>query len=328
MSAARYRNVAMPPAGQAARGFLTFAHPALREWRWPYFAVSGTRPGPQLLIIAGIHGCEYSSIVAATRFARSLDPAQVGGGVLVLPIVNLPAFWERTPFVCPIDGKNPNRVFPGRADGTFSEALDYHLTEDLFAHADTLIDLHGGDMVEALVPFTICQQVGDADLDSRSEALARLFGLPYALVIPAQRDALGGTTYGTAAIRGVPAIIAEAGGIGQLSEPDVELLARGLRNCARHLGVLPGEPEPVPEPVRIGRFDWLRSERAGLFHPAVRVGDVVQSGHTVGRLDDLFGEPIETITAPSSGVVLFLTTSPAMKVDGLLMGIGVPAATQ
>ena len=78
---------------------------------------------PFLSITAGIHGTEYASIEAALRLGRTLDPEEISGRVMILPIVNIPAFKKRTIYVGPHDQKNLNRVFPGRADGTFSESL-------------------------------------------------------------------------------------------------------------------------------------------------------------------------------------------------------------
>jgi predicted deacylase len=48
----------------------------------------------------------------------------------------------------------------------------------------------------------------------------------------------------------------------------------------------------------------------------------VRKGETVGELVDLVGEPLATVSAPSSGVLLFIVTSPAIKQDGLLLAIG------
>src|SRR4051794_31155519 len=111
----------MPSAGQRYEGELRSDLPVLRDMVWPYVTITGRQDGPRATIIAGIHACEYVSIRAAVRLARELDPAEVRGQVLVVPIVNIPSFWERTPFVCPIDGVNPNRVFPGKPDGSFTE---------------------------------------------------------------------------------------------------------------------------------------------------------------------------------------------------------------
>src|SRR5579871_5875052 len=115
------RTVTFPAPGGKDRRLLAFDAPALEGLEWPYFAISGAHDGPTVCLIAGIHGAEYPPIDAVMRFCGALEPAQLHGRVVGVPVVNLPAFWERTPFVCPSDGKNPNRVFPGKPDGTFSE---------------------------------------------------------------------------------------------------------------------------------------------------------------------------------------------------------------
>ncbi|HUG04988.1 MAG TPA: succinylglutamate desuccinylase, partial [Candidatus Limnocylindria bacterium] len=68
--------------------------------------------------------------------------------------------------------------------------------------------------------------------------------------------------------------------------------------------------------------DWLRSPEEGIFRSRVRVDQQVAAGEVVGELVDLLGEPLATVKAPVSGVVLFVVTSPAMKKDGLLLAIG------
>src|SRR5512146_50596 len=97
-----------PGQGQRSKGELRSDLQVLRGWTWPYVAITGQQDGPLATIIAGIHGCEYVSIRAAVRMAQELDPAEVRGRVLVVPIVNLPSYWERMAFFNPYDGKNLN----------------------------------------------------------------------------------------------------------------------------------------------------------------------------------------------------------------------------
>jgi predicted deacylase len=119
----------------------------------------------------------------------------------------------------------------------------------------------------------------------------------------------------------VPAIIAEAGGIGQLEESAVAMLADGTRSALRHLGSLPGEPQK-PRSRDVGDFVWLRCQKAGFWAAAVSTGDEVEEGALLGEVRDLYGDVIEEVRAPSSGVLLFLTTSAAVADDGLLLGLG------
>jgi predicted deacylase len=267
-----------------------------------------------------VHGTEYTSIAAVREWARSLDPAQVRGRITAVPLVNPTAFAARSPFVVPEDGKNLNRSFPGSAHGTYTDVLAHSIFEELIAPADALIDLHGGDMVEALEPFAIYEA---SPVEKAADALAVAFGLPYVVREEPKPGGLGGMTSSAAATAGIPAIIAEAGGCGQLENDAVQQLADGVRNALRQLGMLPGPPAPPPMPQRrVGRFDWLTSRDAGWWAPAVRAGEQVAPGALLGRVHDLWGDVIEEIHSPADGVVLFLTTSPAVKHDGLLLGLG------
>ena len=87
--------------------------------------------------------------------------------------------------------------------------------------------------------------------------------------------------------------------------------------------MLPGEPDPPPPHQRlVERFVWLRSSAAGWWQAEVGPGDDVAAGGRLGAILNEFGDEFETITAPEPGVVLFLTTSPAVADDGLLLGLG------
>lgn len=319
------RSVVFPAPGQADRRLLAFDSPTLADYEWPYFAISGAADGPTLCLIAGIHGAEYPPIDAVMRFCRALDPATLRGRVVGVPVVNLPAFWERTPFVCPRDGTNPNRVFPGRADGSFSEVMAHHIFETVIRRGDYLLDLHCGDLVEDLAPFSIVQQTEDERVDRVALEMATAFALAYTIVQPHGGGPIGGTTNAAAAYVGIPAVIAEAGGVGQLQPEAVDLHLRGLRRVLQRLEMLEGEPEVLPDSVRMRDFVWLRAERGGFFHRAVAAGDRIAQGGLIGRMVDLWGEPRDEIVSPVDGVAIFTTTSPAIANGGLLIGIGVPA---
>jgi predicted deacylase len=288
------------------RKTLTFDHPLLRELEHPCFEAEGAHDGPRLTLIAGIHGCEYSSIAAATRFMRELDTSELSGRIVAVPIVSLESFRQRSPFVVPVDGKNLNRSFPGDPGGTYTDALAWAIQETLIAPADAVIDLHGGDMVESLEPFSIYES--DA-----SAALAEAFGLPYVV----RAAAPSGMTCSAAS---GPAIIAEAGGIGQLEAAAVEQLVDGTRNALRHLGMLPGGAAPRAV-TTLGEHRFVYGAGAGWWETAVATGASVREGEPLGAIKDLYGDVVETIASPQDGVVLWQTTSPAVGEKGLLLGL-------
>ena len=211
----------------------------------PVISVTGAKPGPTLFVNAGVHGGEYPAIEAVIRLSKTLDPKKISGTLILMPCLNLPAFRTRTPFVCPVDNVNPNRVFPGDAKGSYSEQMTHALIHEFVVHADAYIDLHGGDIPEALVPFSICRAGNDA-VAKRSKEIALAFGLPYVLTIskPVQpskghRAGAGGlSSYAGAAEKGIPAILAEAGGVGQMQEDAVATLMQGVIKVMAHLKML------------------------------------------------------------------------------------------
>jgi predicted deacylase len=333
----------------------------------PVISVTGAKPGPVLFVNAGVHGGEYPAIEAVIRLGKTLDPNKISGTVILMPVLNLPAFRTRTPFVCPIDNVNPNRVFPGNPSGSYSEQMTHALINEFIIHADAYVDLHGGDIPEALVPFVICRSedgLADSkarDVAARSRRMALAFGLSYVLTVskPVQ-PSRGLSSYAAAAEKGIPAVLAEAGGVGQMQENAVALLVNGVVNVMRHLGMMEGAAESAPAKSQIPssksqtnpqfeiqktarsavatakesavgavasailtKFEWLYTKNAGVWYPKVAAGDVIKEGEQIGTVVDLFGDTLEKIVSPVNGVVLFLTINPSVGENGLLMGIGV-----
>ena len=284
----------------------------------PAYEARGDADGPHVALIGGVHGCEYSSIAAVTRFMQELDTSELAGSITAVQIVSMESFWQRSPFVVPVDGKNLNRSFPGARDGTYTDRLAAEIFEQVIEPADVLLDLHGGDMVEALEPFAIYDA---SPHEERTHAIALAFGLPYVVRQEIDESGLGGMTSSAAARAGIPAVIAEAGGVGQLEEAATTMLVDGVRNVLRHLEMLPGDPT-LPRSRVVGKFVWLRAAQDGWWQPVVGAGDEVTEGQLVGTLRTLYGDVVEELHAPRDGVVLFLTTSPAVRVDGPLLGLG------
>jgi predicted deacylase len=151
--------------------------------------------------------------------------------------------------------------------------------------------------------------------------------LPYVVRSPREGGAVSGTTSSAAAAAGIPAVIAEAGGCGLLEESAVQLHLRGLENALRHLGMVEDEPAPPPAGMRsVDRFVWLRCEHEGWWEPTARAGDEVAAGQAIGAVRNLYGDVLEEIVAPEDGVLLFVTSSPAVATDGLLLGLGAGVA--
>lgn len=285
----------------------------------PVFLVNGVEDGPTLVITAGIHGSEYPCVEAAARLGRTLDPAAVRGQVLIVPTANPVAFRARAIYVTPPDGKNLNREFPGSAGGTFTSAWANWLLEHVIKQADAYIDMHGGDMIEALVPFTAWNRTGRPEVDDVSRLMAETYGIVH--VVERDLEGLYGMTHAAAAREGIPALLTEAGGQGVWDEESVRILEEGCRRVMAALDMAAPVPGPVDPVVVHPGWDWLRSEHDGLFYPLVVVGDLVTKGQDLGRIADLWGNTLQSLTAPVDGLVLFEVTSLAMNTGDPLLAI-------
>jgi predicted deacylase len=278
--------------------------------------------GPRLTVLAGVHGCEYAPMAAVRRWTSSLAGRELRGSIRAVPVLNLPAFRARSPFVVPDDGKNLNRCFPGDPAGTMAERLAHAAFTQLIEGSDALVDAHAGDMVEALEPFALYDAGASED---RAGELAAAYGLGYVIrQEPGPGRAVGGTTSTAAAEIGIPAIIAEAGGCGLVEPAAVAAHVRGLDRVLALLGMT---SDPVPdggEQVHLGRFLWLRAASEGWWEPAVRPGERVAAGQVLGTVSSLDGaQVLQSVAAPAPGVPMFITSSPAVAANGLLLGLGV-----
>jgi predicted deacylase len=283
----------------------------------PVFLINGAHDGPVLAITGGIHGAEYASIEAALRLAHSLDPAKLHGRVMVLPVVSMQAYKSRSIYIVPMDGKNLNRQFPGDAEGTASEQLAYWLTFNVFKQANYYVDLHCGDLNEALVPFTVFQKAGDKTTNEKSLELARAFGIKYLV-----GSDIKGSTISAAAALGIPGILAESGGQGIWEPHHIQTLSDGLDRIMDHLGMVEGTTTKPGETVVMNQFVWMWSEYDGCYYPEVHVGDMVTVGQPVGRVADFEGKTLQRIQAPVSGAVLFVVTTLAINQGDPLLAVG------
>lgn len=308
--------------GEAVSGYLEVLALNDAGARIPVSLVRGSSDGPVLALIAGTHGYEYPGISALQRLRQSIDPGTLRGTLILVHIANPPSFYGRTIYTSPADGKNLNRVFPGRPDGTLSERIAHAITTEVIAKADFLVDLHAGDGNEALRPYVYMPVTGDARLDAAARGMALAFGLDH-IVIDATRIAPADATQFvdmTALARGIPAMTTETGQLGLNDEHSIALAEHGIRNLMRHLGMLEGTAEPNPGVVWLDGYQVVNSPVTGVFRATVRDGYAVAEGGLLGELYDAFGARVGEVRAPFAGIVNYVIgTPPAVEGQPLAM---------
>lgn len=293
----------------------------------PVVVAHGAHPGPVLALVAGAHGTEYSSIIALERVIERLDPAALSGTVIIVPLVNVRSFEQKIAHVNPIDNKSMNRFYPGRIDGTQTDRASFLITKEVVEKSDHLIDLHGGDLDESLLPYSYWTVSGNAPQDATSRRMLLAFGVDH-IIISADRPkdpAASRYLENTATTRGKPSITVEAGHAGTTETDDIELLASGCFNVMRFLKMLPGEVKPIENPVWVEAIQSVTSDQTGIFYPLVRRGTYVSQGMKIGYVTDYTGRSILEARAPAAGIVMFIRAVPSMTKGETIANIGIVA---
>lgn len=281
--------------------------------RFPMVEIEGASSGPILTVTAGVHGSEYNGIDAAVRLIDEVDPKQLSGTLRLVPVANVPGFLARSEAVVPMDDRNLNRVFPGDPDGSYSAALADFLWTTAVEDCDYLIDMHGGDIFEALVPYIGVAQVDDERVTRETLEMGRVYGLPYILEPRGLPGAEDGLSLAAAAREyGIPAILSEVGGEGVLCSDDADTHMRGVVNVMRHLDMLSGEPT-VDAPARELETDFWTIEREGLIYPLLELDDSVEEGQRMAVIKDWFGETVQELYAPHDATIIAVVTTLAAR---------------
>ncbi|HYM59539.1 MAG TPA: M14 family metallopeptidase [Thermoanaerobaculia bacterium] len=293
----------------------------------PVVVAHGAHPGPVLALVSGAHGTEYASIIALERVIERLDPAALAGTVIIVPLVNVRSFEQKVPHVNPVDGKSMNRFYPGRLDGSQTDRALYLMTKEVVDRSGYLIDLHGGDLDESLIPYSYWVVSGDARLDGIGKQMVLAFGLDHIIISADRPKDAAASRYldNTAITRGKPAIAVEAGYAGTTDTDDVERLANGCFNVMRLLKMLPGTVTPVENPVWFEKVETVESDVNGIFYPLVRRGTTVAQGMKIGYVTDYTGKTLLEARAPAAGVVLYVCAVPSMTKGATIANIGVVA---
>lgn len=312
------------PPGTRASGFLEVPVKNGVGTSVPVTVIHGIREGKVLALVAGVHGYEYPPILALYRLKDRLDPMNLSGTVILVHIANIPSFQKRTIYYSPVDWKNLNRVFPGDPDGTLSQRLAYVLTEEVIRKCDCLIDLHCGDGNEALIPYSYWMVSGDPKIDAATKQMCLAFGIRYIIIDETKAKDLSDSRYlgNTAVLLGKPAITTESGYLGKTDEESVSRNVSGILNVMRLFKMIEGSADPGVAPVWIDRYEVVYSKTDGLFYPQIKMGYYVLKGQPVGYVVDYLGEVREEITAPFSGVIMYIINTPPTSRGEPLVEVG------
>jgi uncharacterized protein len=304
--------------GHKATGYIEVPAGVDAATNLPVIVINGANAGPVLALIAGAHGTEYASSVALAQLAARVQPSELSGTLIILPLLNVASYLQKVVHVNPIDHKGVGG-YPGKADGTQSERIAYAVYNQVIVKCDHLIDYHGGDLDEDLHPYSYWTNTGKPELDKMSRDMVFAFGLKMIIIKQARGRGLDSTALGL----GKASITVEAGRAGTAEAADIGVLIDGTTNVMRYLKMLRGPiTSSLQHPLWISKLTIVKSEQEGIFYPSVVPEAYVHQGMTVGYITDYFGNKIADVTAPLTGVITLVCSVPTMKKGDNVVYIG------
>ena len=278
--------------------------------------VCGKDVGKTLVITAGVHGCEYVGIEAAKRLSEVIDPLELRGNIILIPLLNINGFFQGSKQVIPEDNENLNRAFPGKADGTLSSRIAYAIETNIYPYADFLIDLHSGDSNESLLPLVFYPGAGNQSVNEQAIEGAKELSVPYR-VKSSSKNGL----YSWAVQKQIPALLIERGANGLWSEQEVEDCMNDIFRIMSFLGIRQEQYKNIDQ-IEITEAIYEEAETNGYWYPNITAGEKVYSGDRLGYFQTYPDKKLIDIRAKFDGLVLYYTTSLGVKSGDSLVAYG------
>ena len=277
----------------------------------PVRVVSAPRPGPVVFLLATVHGDELNGLGIIREVLFEKPPPIKRGVIVAVPVVNVLGLESHSRYLP--DRRDLNRCFPGFARGSLSSRLAHLIFNETIRHCDYGVDFHTAAVRRTNYPNI------RADLD---DPVVRRMAHAFGCELIVHSKGAEGSLRRVARAAGIPTIVLEAGEVWKIEPGVVEIGARGTLNVLKYLGMLPGRIEKPACQFEVRRSVWVRAERGGILKFHTLPGDVVKKGQCLATNVNIFGDEQRQIKAPADGVILGLTTMPAVKPGEPVFHIG------
>lgn len=278
----------------------------------PVHVFNAKKPGPTVLLQAGLHGDEINGIETLRRMLEHNDFDIEKGCAIVVPILNIFGFIHFSRDVP--DGKDVNRSFPGRKSGSLASRMAYHYTKEVLPQIDFGIDLHTGGGQRHNFP-----QVRYTAMDEPSKNFAKIFDAPF--YFPSKL--ISGSFRKAAYNLGKPILVYEAGESMRFDKDAIRAAIKGIKNVLQSVGMLPKSEEvDKPNSIHFESTKWIRASRAGMFIPKIENGSEVNEGQVLGYITDTVAKKSKDVVSPFAGYVFCINFQAVVNQGDALFHIG------
>ena len=268
----------------------------------PIIIERSKKPGPTVLITAGIHGDEINGVeIVRQIIAKGINKPKIGTTICV-PVINVFGFLNMDRLFP--DGRDLNRVFPGSEKGSLASRVAHFVMKELVPHADFVMDFHtgGSDRFNA-------SQIRIVEDDPKLTELAHVFGAPF--IYYSQN--LNKSFRNACAKAGVPMLLFEGGKSFNIHSNITNTGVNGAKRVLHHFGMLRNQfkvSQPKTSAVVIEDSKWLRAKYSGMFKATVKINTLVEKGEVLGNITDPYGSFNYFVKAPNTGYVFNVNESP------------------
>jgi predicted deacylase len=268
----------------------------------PVIIERSRKPGPVLLLIAGIHGDEVNGVGIIREIIEQKINKPKKGTVICIPVFNVFGYLIQTREFP--DGRDLNRMFPGSETGSLASQFAYQFTKKIAPKVDYVIDFHTGGADRNNAPQVRCH------LDeAETVTLAHVFGAPYLI----HSNYIAKSLRETLRKMGKTVLLFEGGKSKELDPDIIQYGVQGTKNVMMYLGMHKGNVDTSKQSKIIKKSKWIRAAHSGMLKLSVSNSSFVQKKEILGVIQDPFGEFKRNIYAPFNCYVFCVNTSPIVN---------------
>lgn len=283
----------------------------------PLRVMRSKKRGPVVFVSAAIHGDEINGTGIIHDFLFGEQIVLDKGTLILAPVINVFGFETHERYLP--DRRDLNRFFPGSPNGSLASRIANTITTELIDKCDYCLDLHTAAFQRTNYPNV------RADLTNpETRKIAKAFGS--ALVIDGKGPV--GSFRRSSTKRGCPTIILEAGEPWKIEPSVLKIGLQGIKNVLKYLEMIGGTMRLPPYQVYIRKTTWLRATVGGILKFHVSPGDFVSEGQSIATNYGILGAEQNILKSTTSGIILGMTTMPAVKPGEPVCHIGVVSSRQ
>lgn len=284
----------------------------------PVHVMHGPRPGPAMFLTAAVHGDELNGVEIIRRVLRTLQPGNISGTLLAVPVVNAYGFIGRSRYLP--DRRDLNRSFPGSPDGSLAARLAHILLTEVVRRAQVGIDLHTAAIHRVNLPQIRC----DYNRRPRSKEMAEAFGTEIVLHSPER----AGSLRKSAREMGVDVLVYEGGEGLRFDEFAIKAAVDGIAGVMLKIGMLelPESFEARDNKRRRPQLfanasKWVRAPEGGVLRTTKRIGDAVSENEIIGFISNPYEDDNAEVRSPRRGLIIGRTTLPIVNMGDALFHV-------